>query len=220
MADLNRILLYADHQGRLFPQRQRRYLSIVDGIFAGTASQYNPVPYPLSTVIVGADPVAVDAVAARTMGFDPRKLRSVAKAARRDAMPLGPCHPAGIKVVLSGDDTLSGLFRRSLTPEREVYDWRGAVEASDFDPPVVESWAWEQGSGTLRATLSDPAGVAWARLAYEYQGQRRQKALSLAEGTPFRGTWLVPFPAGAAVRSGLLLTSDELFNEATHPVEW
>lgn len=220
IADLNRILLYADDQGVIHPERQRRYLSIVDGIVAGTTSQYNPVPYPLSAVIVGYDPVPVDAVSARIMGFDPRKFKSVARAALRDDLPLGPDHPAGIKVVLGGGNTLSNAFRQSLTPEVQVYNWQGHVEASDFDAPSLESWTWEEGSGKLQATVVDPAGVAWVRLAYQFEGERRLKALSLVAGDPTRGVWEVAFPIGAAVKSALLLCSDELFNESSQTIGW
>ncbi len=220
VADLNRILLYADDQGVLHSERQRRYLAIVDGIVAGTTSQFDPLPYPLSTIIVGFDPLPVDAVSARVMGFDYRTLKSVARAALKKDRPLGSCHPAGVKVVVSGGDKLSRLFRQSLPPESKVYNWQGHIEATDFDPPVVESWLWDETNGTLQVTVKDPTGVAWVRLAYEYEGERRLKALSLEQGNWVSGTWAVPFPVGAVVRSGVLLVCDELFNEGLQTIEW
>jgi uncharacterized protein (DUF362 family) len=220
IADLNRILLYADEQGTLHPEPQRRYLSIIDGIVAGTTSQFDPVPYNLSTIIVGFEPVPVDAVAARVMCFDYRTIKSIAKAALRQEWPLGSCHPIDIKVVVSGEDSLSGLFRRSLPPELKVYNWQGHIEATDFDPPVIKSWLWDEASATLRVFVKDEVGVAWMRLAYEHNGQKRLKALSLAQGTHISGTWVIPFPAGMDVRVGILGVCDALFNERWQTIGW
>jgi uncharacterized protein (DUF362 family) len=220
IADVNRILLYADDQGVLQSMPQRRYVSIVDGIVAGTASQFDPVPYNLSTIIVGFDPVPVDAIAARVMGFDYRTIKSVAKAALRRDRPLGSCNPAEVKIIVSGGNTLSDLFRRSIPPESKVYNWQGHIEAVDFDPPIVESWMWDKASGTLRVTVKDPMGVAWVRLVYEYEGERRLKVLSLMQETQVSGTWVAAFPMGTLVRSGVLLVCDELFNEGLQAIEW
>jgi hypothetical protein len=188
----------------------------VDGIIAGTASQFNPVPCPLSTVIIGFDPVTVDAVAARVMGFDHRALKSVARAAVRRDLSLGACHPVAVKVSVSGGEGLSGLYRQPLTPETQVYNWQGHIESPDFDPPQIK--AWGTAGGVLRVAVADPAGVAWVRLAYQVKGETRLKVLALAEGAPTSGVWAAPFPVGAAVKSGILSASDELFNEGTRTI--
>ena len=164
--------------------------------------------------------MAVDLACARVMGFDYRTIKSVAKATPRRNWPLGSCNPAEVKVVVSDGDTLSRLFRQSVPPELRVYNWQGHVEATDFDPPVVESWMWDEASGTLRVTVTDPMGVAWVRLAYEYEGKRRLKALSLTQGNRVSGEWVVPFPMGMVARSGVLFACDELFNEGMQTIEW
>ena len=66
----------------------------------------------------------------------------------------------------------------------------------------------------------DETGVAWVRLAYEIEGQKRLKALSLIQGTQISGTWVVPLPAGTVVRSGILGVCDLLFNEDWQTIEW
>jgi uncharacterized protein (DUF362 family) len=218
IADLNRILLYADAQGALHPARQRRYLAIVDGIVAAEESQYQPRPYPLSTVVVGSDPVTVDAITARCMGFDPRRLKSVAQPSASGSFPLGPAHPSQIKVAVSGGEGLSDLYRHTLTPELHVFSWQGHLEADDFDGPEVLEWVWEAASGELHVTARDPAGVAWVRVAYEYEGQRRMKALQLRDGSPFEGRWSTPFPLGSAAERAAILTGDELFNERAQEI--
>jgi len=220
MADLNRILLHADTQGNLYPNRQRRYLAIVDGIAAAEESQYHPRPYPLNTVVIGADPVTVDAVTARCMGFDPRRLKSVTQAAARQDFSLGPAHPSQIKVLVSGGQGLSALYRHALTPELYVFSWQGHLEANDFDPPQILESQWDPASGELLVTVRDPSGVAWVRVTYSYEGQSRMKALRLKEGTLQQGRWHIPFPLGATVRRAILAAGDELFNETAQEFVW
>jgi hypothetical protein len=220
MADLNRILLYVDAQGTVRTERQRRYLALVDGIVAAEESQYNPRPYPLNTVVIGTDPVTVDAVTARCMGFDPRLLKSVTKAAARSDFPLGPAHPSQIKVIVSGGEGLSALYRHALTPEVRVFSWRGYLEADDFDPPRVLDWRWDADSRELRVITQDPAGVAWVRVAYDCEGEARMKALQLNGGTPLDGQWRASFPRGETVRQATLFAGDELFNDGAQEITW
>jgi uncharacterized protein (DUF362 family) len=220
MADLNRILLYADAQGMLRTGRQRRYLAIVDGIVAGEESQYNPRPYPLNTVVIGSDPVTVDAVTARCMGFDPRLLKSVTKAAARSDFPLGHAHPSQIKVIVSGGERLSTLYRHALAPEMRVFSWQGYLEADDFDPPEVVDWRWDAESSELCVITQDRVGVAWMRVAYDCEGEARMKALRLKGGTPLDGEWRAVFPRGETVRQATLLAGDELFNDGAQEITW
>jgi uncharacterized protein (DUF362 family) len=220
MADLNRILLYADAAGRLQPTRQRRYLTIVDGIVAAEESQYNPHPRPLGTVVIGADPVTCDAVTARIMGFDPRKLRSVTQPGQITTHPLGPWQPAGVRIVTSWGSGLNAIYRMAITPELHVYSWQGQVEAHDFDPPRLQSVTWDTETGELRVQVQDPTGVACVRLAYSYQGQRCLHDLTLAAGDILAGEWRLAFPAGAAIGSGELTLTDQMFNKETLQVVW
>ncbi len=220
MADLNRILLYADSAGRLHTSRQRRYLTIVDGIVAAEKSQYEPRPRPLGTVVIGADPVTCDAVTARVMGFDPQKLRSVTNAEQVPSHSLGPWRAADLRVSTSWGGGLDSVYRTSVTPELQVYSWKGSVEADDFDPPQVQSVAWDPESGTLRVQAGDAAGVAYVRVAYTYGGQRYVQQLALAGGDARSGEWSVPLPAAAVVKAGELAAGDELYNEAKLPVTW
>jgi uncharacterized protein (DUF362 family) len=220
MADLNRILLYADAAGQLQPLRQRRYLTIVDGIVAAEESQYQPHPRPLGTVIIGTDPVTCDAVTARIMGFDPRKLRSVTRPEQIPTHPLGPWRPSSVRVITSWGSGLDAVYRAALAPELHVYSWQGQVEAGDFDPPQAPSVTWDAETGELRVQAHDPAGVASVRLAYLYQGQRYLHDLRLSAGDARAGEWHLPFPAGAAIKGGELVLTDELFNASSLPMTW
>jgi len=76
--DLNMILLLADKSGELKTTRQRKYLGIVDGI-VGMEGE-GPIkgdPRDTGTIIMGDDPVSLDACMADLMGFDIEKIPSV-----------------------------------------------------------------------------------------------------------------------------------------------
>jgi uncharacterized protein (DUF362 family) len=58
-------------------------LAIVDGITAGAKSELNSIPVPMGIIIAGEDPVAVDAVGAAIMGFDPLSIGHIRRAHER-----------------------------------------------------------------------------------------------------------------------------------------
>jgi hypothetical protein len=75
--DLNRCLYYSDRDGLHLdaPSPVRTVLTIIDGVLAGEGEgPLAPTDVPLGVVLAGTDPVAVDLVAVRLMGFDERKL--------------------------------------------------------------------------------------------------------------------------------------------------
>ncbi len=75
--DLNRCLYYSDRDGLHLdaPEPVRTVLTIIDGVLAGEGEgPLAPNDVPLGVVLAGTDPVAVDLVAVRLMGFDERKL--------------------------------------------------------------------------------------------------------------------------------------------------
>lgn len=211
IADLNRIVLYADRQGRLQPQPERRYLAIVDGIIAGEESLFKPHPYPLSTIVIGREPLTVDAVTTRLMGFDPRRVRSVYRAAERQDLPLGPIDPARIEVIINGD--LSAIYRRSLIPETQVYSWQGHIEADDFDPPEIMEQTRDAQAGNLTVRVRDRCGVACVRVSYTIEGRDHVQDLALTGGDELEGQWSGQLPPEA--NEARITVCDALFNAAT-----
>jgi uncharacterized protein (DUF362 family) len=87
--DLNRILFYANADGSMREGNLKRYFSIVDGIIAMEGNgPVAGIPKLTGVALAGANPVAVDAVCARLMGFDYRKLPIIAKAFEPHHFPL------------------------------------------------------------------------------------------------------------------------------------
>ena len=75
VADIARIVLYGDREGRIRDTPQRRLFSVVDGIVGGECNgPLSPDEKPAGVVVSGANLAAVDMVCTRLMGFDPRRL--------------------------------------------------------------------------------------------------------------------------------------------------
>ena len=87
--DLNRCLYYSDALGPHFEARApvRRVLTVADGIVAGEGQgPLAPRDRPLGVVLAALDPIALDLVAIRLMGFDERKIPKVWEAMRDEGM--------------------------------------------------------------------------------------------------------------------------------------
>jgi len=87
--DLNRILIYADNKGCLQDTPARRIFCIVDGIVGGEGNgPLDPTPKPAGVILAGMNPVAVDLVCARLMGFDYKRLPVLYKAMVKHLLPI------------------------------------------------------------------------------------------------------------------------------------
>jgi uncharacterized protein (DUF362 family) len=87
--DINKILLYGTVEGLLADHPMRQYFSLIDGIVAGDEDgPLAPTPRAEGVLIAGFDPVAVDRVATRIMGFDPDLIRDLFCGARLAKYPL------------------------------------------------------------------------------------------------------------------------------------
>jgi hypothetical protein len=87
--DLNRILMYADKNGYLQDSPARCIFCIVDGIVGGEGNgPLDPTPKPAGIVLAGMNPVAVDLVCARLMGFDYKRLPMLCEATAKHLLPI------------------------------------------------------------------------------------------------------------------------------------
>lgn len=127
--DLNRILLYADRQGRLHDQPVRRFFSVADGIIAGEGDgPLNPTPRPLGLVLAGQNPAAVDLAAAQLIGFDHRRMPLLRGAFAEHSLPLAHFRPEDVTV---WQDNETGRRSSEIPPIawlRPHFGWRGYVE--------------------------------------------------------------------------------------------
>jgi hypothetical protein len=79
--DINRILFYADKEGKICDKPQRKILYVVDGIVGGEGEgPLEPVNRHLGLVAVGENPVTLDLVIAKIVGFDHNKIPTLHRA--------------------------------------------------------------------------------------------------------------------------------------------
>jgi uncharacterized protein (DUF362 family) len=88
--DLNRILLFADKNGIVLNEPQRRCFALVDGIVAGEGEgPLGVTPVSTGLLVGGFDPALVDAVATQAMGFEPSAIPLVRSALGGALLPYG-----------------------------------------------------------------------------------------------------------------------------------
>ena len=87
--DLNRLVLYADREGKMTNHRQRQYIAIVDAIIAGEGEgPMEPDARHCGILLGGSNPVCVDAVSATMVGFDYEKIPLISNGFKIKEWPL------------------------------------------------------------------------------------------------------------------------------------
>lgn len=132
--DLNRALRYGDGAGVLHDEPQRRYFSVVDGIIAGEGNgPMGSDPRPEGLIVAGLDPLAVDLVCARIMGFDYRRIPVLSNALNPHPHPLNSVQYSTIRCHSNIDD-----YHRQLSQIegpclafRPHFGWIGHVTVTD-----------------------------------------------------------------------------------------
>jgi hypothetical protein len=135
--DLNRCFYYSDADGPRWDASSpvRKVVTVADGVVAGEGEgPLAPSDRPLGVILAALDPVALDLVAIRLMGFDEQRIPKVAEAMRSDTLRITAVRrPEDVAVVeLSGD----GASRREQPLEAIEAEspflahpgWRGQLE--------------------------------------------------------------------------------------------
>jgi uncharacterized protein (DUF362 family) len=128
--DLTHTLLYSDKAGVLLDRPQRHFFSVVDGIVAGEGEgPLSPTARPCGVVISGFNPLAVDIVGARLIGFNPLRIRMLQEGLRRAWLKTWQGDQDQIKVA-TNQPFLRDLMTRKghylgFTPPQ---GWRGHIE--------------------------------------------------------------------------------------------
>ncbi len=132
-----------NHNLAALSRKTRPHISVIDGFVAmHREGPRHGTPIPLGTVIAGTDPVAVDAVAAAVMGFDPRQIGYLVYA---QAAGLGVAELDQIQVV---GDPIARVRRRCVAHSND---------------PVQRHWhrlQEQSGRGPHFAPTRNPAGRA------------------------------------------------------------
>jgi uncharacterized protein (DUF362 family) len=113
----------------------KRYFSVVDGIVAMEGN--GPVAgerREAGLIVAGANPVAVDAVCARVMGFDPQRLALLRRAFEPHRWPLiegGEADIEPISDVPAWDRPLAEWRAADSLRFRPHFGWTGTMEWED-----------------------------------------------------------------------------------------
>lgn len=98
--DLLKVFYFADGQGCMHTDKQRRVFSVIDGVIGGQNNgPLSPEPKPAGVLLAGENIVAVDLVATRLMGFDPLKLRLYRNVLEDLDFDYGIREPGDIEVI-------------------------------------------------------------------------------------------------------------------------
>jgi len=128
--DLNKIILYGDANGRLKKERQRYYISIVDGIIAGEGEGPKaPDAKESNCIIAGINPVAVDSVCARFMGFDPIKIPSIYNSFKIKNYPIVNFNTSDICIYINDKIYyLNQMPSNLIIPFKPHFGWKDHIE--------------------------------------------------------------------------------------------
>ena len=130
--DLNRCLLYGNPDGTLRRDNPKRYYTLIDGMVGMEGMGPMQGDAVRSGVVIGGgDPVAVDMVSARVMGFDWRKIPVIREAFSIGALPITDGRPGAVNVVSDVPDW-SGRFLdvegRHFLKFKPHFGWAGHIE--------------------------------------------------------------------------------------------
>lgn len=121
--DLNRILLFADSQGRLQKTPVRRYFSVIDGIIGGEGEgPLHPDAYAAGVLVAGFNPLAVDWAATRLMGFNPAAISLYQNGVAQMRQWLGDFAVEKISVRSNVSD-----WENLLTSDENIFNFRAAA---------------------------------------------------------------------------------------------
>jgi uncharacterized protein (DUF362 family) len=137
--DLNQAIFHATAEGTLGDAQPRNYLAIVDGIVGGDGDgPLSPEPVCSGLVAASQDPVALDRVCARIMGFDPNTIPMLREALGSLRYPLSELEPSTeptVRVYPAHED-----WRRWHLGFRAAPGWRGHIERpQDAEEPIPQA---------------------------------------------------------------------------------
>jgi hypothetical protein len=131
--DINKVLYYVNTDGTFRDgslSKMKKYISIVDSIVAGEGNGPKaPDAVNAGYIIAGLNPVSVDAVCARMMNFDSKKIPSIENAFQICNFPLVCFKKEDIKIVFKEEIFSLSNFPSSLVVSfRPHQGWVGHIE--------------------------------------------------------------------------------------------
>lgn len=136
--DINKVLFYVNPDGTLRPDElsnRKKYISIVDGIVGGEGNGPKaPDPVRSGLIIAGLNPVAVDTVCSRIMGFDFKMIPSIINSYNINQYPLAAFKPENILIRCNAKEySLVSIPVSYITPFKPHKGWIGHIELPESE---------------------------------------------------------------------------------------
>jgi len=182
--DLNRIVLYADSQGSVRSTKQRKYFNVLDGIVANEKNAAGSDPYDMKIALASIDPVALDAVGARLMGYNFKKLPGIEEAGLVNHHLVGTISRDLIVII---GDTIDSRFNHIFEYYNvwAQYAQQDSLALTDFTAPSIAS-VTSQISGTTLTVTSTISGAQYAYILYKEGGIQKYIKMT-PTGSTFSG---------------------------------
>lgn len=129
--DVNKILRYADKNGKMHDSIQRKYISLLDGIIAGEGNgPLAPEPRYEGLLLFGMNGAAVDLAAASLMGFDINKIPILEKSLKIQYYPLLTFDSTDIQCISNIKEYTTRLIdlQPSIAPFKPHFGWKNHIE--------------------------------------------------------------------------------------------
>lgn len=140
IADLNKILFYADKKGVMQDTMQRKEFIMVDGITAGEKEgPMSNSAKKCGVLMAGYNPVEVDIACSMAMGFDPERILAIREASDTKKYPIFTGDPRDIEIISDRCKAIDGVydaFNCALVPPK---GWVGHIEYRPVLSPAIES---------------------------------------------------------------------------------
>lgn len=130
--DLNKIMFYSDDSGSLREDKtnnRKRYIGIVDGIYGGKGNgPLDPERIDAGILICGLNPVAIDCVAAKVMGYDYKKIPQLIHAFDVQNYKLIDERYEDIKCIAETKITSICTYDKRIQGWNAADGWKGHIE--------------------------------------------------------------------------------------------
>ena len=141
ICDLNKILFYVDKKGSLKDEVQRLEFTLVDGIIGGEQEgPLQPKPKKCGVLVAGFNPVAVDTVCSRIMGFDNDKIPTITQMIHQNKFKFfGKDDINRIRIkskICNNLDEITSYFKCNFKPSK---GWEGHIEFNNKKDDIKHS---------------------------------------------------------------------------------
>lgn len=129
ISDLNKILFYCDKNGKMQSNMQRKEFCLVDGIVAGDhEGPLSPIPKKIGVLVSGVNPVAIDLVCSRVMGFDYMKMSMFKQVMQNKKYPILDVLPDDIEIISGKNLKFSEVYNELNCNFDPNKGWVGHIE--------------------------------------------------------------------------------------------